>query len=103
MSQTTNKTRSKKRSRLILLLGLVLLSILNLATETFAQQPQPTQRTPIGVINGNPVYADEVINQINNNSPFMPALEDDKLDEPTTSPSPNSSPVPTHSTSRLTI
>lgn len=95
MWQSTNQTRNKKRAKLIFVLGLVLFSILNLATESYAQQPQPTTQTPIGVINGKTIYADEVINQINNDSPFMPALEDDKLDEPTTQPSPNATPVPT--------
>jgi len=37
-----------------------------------------------------------VINQINNDSPFMPALEDDKItSDPAATPAPNATPVPT--------
>ncbi len=66
------------------------------ATETFAQRQQPTPKTPIGVINGNPIYTDEIINTINNDSPFMPALDDDKLVVQST-PNPNATPIPTPS------
>ena len=62
---------------------------------SLAQRQPPQTRTPIGELNGQPIYADDVINQINNDSPFMPALEDDKLKEPTVSQSPNATPVPT--------
>lgn len=61
---------------------------------SLAQRQPPQIRTPIGVINGKTIYADDVINQINNDSPFMPTLEDDKLKEPTVSTSPVATPVP---------
>jgi hypothetical protein len=93
MSKIQEKSRIQNWSKSIAVLGLFLLPILSSVSASFAQQP--TNRTPIGVINGQPIYADEVINQINNDSPFMPALEDDKLDEPTVSPSPNTTPIPT--------
>jgi hypothetical protein len=66
------------------------------AGEMFAQRQPPQPRTPIGEINGKQIYADDVINQINNDSPFMPALEDDKItQDPTAMPAPNATPVPT--------
>lgn len=66
------------------------------AGEMFAQRQPPQPRTPIGEINGKQIYADDVINQINNDSPFMPALEDDKItQDPTVTPAPNATPVPT--------
>lgn len=91
MCLKNKKTKIKSLSQFVALLGVLLLFVSNLAIQSFAQR-----QTPIGEINGKPIYADEVINQINNDSPFMPALEDDKLkSEPTTSPSPNATPVPT--------
>lgn len=78
------------------MLGMFLLSFFSLTIETIAQSQQPSPRTPIGVINGVPVYADEMINNINNDSPFMPALDDNRLII-TTSPSPNATPIPTPS------
>lgn len=93
MLKIREKSKIKNRAKSIAVIGLFLLSVLSSASASLAQQP--TNKTPIGVINGEPIYADEFINRINNDSPFMPALEDDKLDEPTTQPSPNATPVPT--------
>jgi hypothetical protein len=77
--------------KFVALLGVLLLFFSVLSSESFAQR-----QTPIGEINGKPIYADDFINQINNDSPFMLALEDDKLNtEPTSSPQPQSSPIPT--------
>ena len=95
MSHTTEKIKIKGRSKFVAVVALVLLSVLSLAAESFAQRPQPTARTPIGELNGQPIYTDDVLNRINNDSPFMPALEDDKLKEPTSSPSPNATPIST--------
>lgn len=78
----------------VIALFAVFLMLCGLATESFAQRQQPSPQTPIGVINGSPIYHDEIINTINNNSPFMPALDDDKLNTQP-SPSPNATPVPT--------
>jgi hypothetical protein len=88
---TTRKEKSniKGQLKLAAFLG-VLLFFSCLASPALAQR-----QTPVGEINGKPVYADDVINQINNDSPFMPALEDDKLKEPLPAPSPNATPVPT--------
>jgi hypothetical protein len=91
MSQRKDETKIKGWLKFIAVLGILLLSFLSLAIESFAQR-----QTPIGEINGKPIYADDVLNGINNDSPFMPALEDDKLNtEPTSSPQPQSSPIPT--------
>ncbi len=91
MSQRKDKTKIKGWLKFIAVLGILLLSFSSLAIESFAQR-----QTPIGEINGKPIYADDVLNGINNDSPFMPALEDDKLNtEPTSSPQPQSSPIPT--------
>lgn len=90
--------KSKLNGQFIALLAVFLLLILSPATPTHAQRQQqqqlPSARTPIGEINGQPVYADEMINTINNDSPFMPALEDDKLNTSAT-PNPNATPVST--------
>lgn len=94
MSQRNEKMKIKGRSNIIAAFGLLLLLIVGLATDALAQRQQP--RTPIGELNGKQIYADDVINQINNDSPFMPALEDDKItSEPTSTPLPNATPVPT--------
>jgi hypothetical protein len=90
MSIRKEKSNIKSQSKLAAFLGVLLLFVSIFASPVFSQR-----QTPIGEINGKPVYADDVINQINNDSPFMPALEDDKLKEPTVSPSPNATPVPT--------
>jgi len=91
MSQRKDETKIKGWLKFIAVLGILLLSFSSLAIESFAQR-----QTPIGEINGKPIYADDVLNGINNDSPFMPALEDDKLNnEPSSSPSPQSSPIPT--------
>lgn len=96
MSQRNEKMKIKGLSKLIAAFGLLLLLIAGLATETLAQRQPPNTRTPIGELNGKTIYADEVINQINNDSPFMPALEDDKItSDPTATPLPNATPVPT--------
>ncbi len=95
MSQTTEKIKIKSLPKFIVVLVLFLLSASGLAINSFTQR-QPPAQTPIGVINGKTIYADEVINQINNDSPFMPALEDDKLNnEPSSSPAPNATPIAT--------
>ena len=73
---------------------LFLLMLCGSAAESSAQRQQPTPRTPIGVINGSPIYHDEIINTINNDSPFMPALDDNRLNTQP-SPNPNATPVPT--------
>lgn len=90
MSSKNEKLKFKNPAKFIALLGILLLFVASFSSETFAQN-----QTPIGEINGKPIYADDVINQINNDSPFMPALEDDKLKEPTPTSSPNGTPVPT--------
>ncbi len=89
MSSKKEKSTVKNLSKVITVAGILLLFVLSLATESFAQN-----QTPIGEINGKPIYTDDVINRINNDSPFMPALEDDKLN---TEPQPvtNTTPVPT--------
>lgn len=89
MSTRKEGSKINSQSKLAAFLG-VLLFFSCLASPALAQR-----QTPIGELNGQPIYADEVINNINNDSPFMPALEDDKLVEPTSSPSPNATPVPT--------
>lgn len=96
MSHRNVKMKIKGLSRLVAAFGLLLLLIAGVATETLAQRQPPNTRTPIGELNGKTIYADEVINQINNDSPFMPALEDDKItSDPTATPLPNATPVPT--------
>ena len=96
MPQRNEKMKIKRLSKFIVAFGLLLLLIAGLATESFAQRQPPNTRTPIGELNGKTIYADDVINQINNDSPFMPALEDDKItQDPTATPAPNATPVPT--------
>ena len=90
MSTKNEKSKIKNLSKAVVLLGVFLLFVTGFAAKSFAQR-----QTPIGEINGKPIYTDDVINQINNDSPFMPALEDDKLKEATTTSSPNATPVPT--------
>ncbi|MDQ3749839.1 MAG: hypothetical protein M3367_12650 [Acidobacteriota bacterium] len=91
MSSRNEKLKIQSLSKFVAVLGILLLSFSSLAIESLAQR-----QTPIGEINGKPIYTDDVINQINNGSPFMPALEDDKLNtEPSSSPQPQSSPIPT--------
>lgn len=86
MSQRNEKTKIKGRSKFIAVLGVLLLLVASSASYSLAQRQPP--QTPIGELNGKPIYADDVLNGINNDSPFMPALEDDKLNsEPTSSPS----------------
>ncbi len=90
------KTKSKKSSKFIALFGILLFALSAFTSESFAQRQPPNTQTPIGTINGKPIYADDVINGINNDSPFMPALEDDRVTiEPTSSPNPSATPVPT--------
>lgn len=82
--------------KLIAFVCVLLFAFFAFAGEMFAQRQPPQLRTPIGEINGKQIYADDVINQINNDSPFMPALEDDKItQDPTATPAPNATPVPT--------
>ena len=96
MSQRNEKMKIKGQLKLIAAFGLLLALIAGLATGTLAQRQPPNTRTPIGELNGKTIYADDVINQINNDSPFMPALEDDKItQDPTATPLPNATPVPT--------
>lgn len=83
----------KLNGRLAALLTMFLLMFFASVNESFAQTQQPPNRTPIGVINGKPIYADEVINLVNNNSPFMPPLDDEKLTSST--PNPNATPIAT--------
>jgi hypothetical protein len=90
MSSKNEKSTIKNLSKVTALRGFLLFFIFGSA----AVSPAQTQ-TPIGEINGKPVYSGDLINQINSDSPFMPALEDDKLKEPTVSPSPNGTPVST--------
>ncbi|MBA3632487.1 MAG: hypothetical protein H0W58_06730, partial [Acidobacteria bacterium] len=90
------KTKFKSLSKFIALFGILLFALSAFTSESFAQRQPPNTRTPIGTINGKPIYADDVINGINNDSPFMPALEDDRIIiQPTSAPSPNATPVPT--------
>ncbi|MCY7375868.1 MAG: hypothetical protein LH472_07830, partial [Pyrinomonadaceae bacterium] len=70
------KRKIKSLSQFIAVLGCLLLFVSGFSVQLLAQR-----QTPVGEINGKPLYADEFINQINNDSPFMPALEDDKLKE----------------------
>jgi hypothetical protein len=93
MSQTIIKTKTSLK--LAFAAVFLLFLVFSQPAATSAQRQPPQTRTPIGEINGKTIYADDVINQINNDSPFMPALEDDKLKEPTVSSSPNATPVPT--------
>ena len=72
-----NYQKSKLNGRTITLLTIFGLMIFSLAQTSFAQSSG--QQTPIGIINGKTIYSDEIINTINNNSPFMPPLDDDKL------------------------
>jgi hypothetical protein len=97
MFQRKENMKIKGRIKFIAALGVLLLLLsLSFSTESFAQRQQPSPRTPIGEINGKPIYADDVINTINNGSPFMPALEDDRItSQPTSTPAPNATPVPT--------
>ena len=96
MSERNEKMKIKAQSKFIACFGLLLLLIAGLATDALAQRQPPNTRTPIGELNGKQIYADDVINQINNDSPFMPALEDDKItSDPTGTPAPNATPVPT--------
>lgn len=88
------KEKLNLNGRIFALLAVFLLVLVGSAAESFAQRQQQGARTPIGEINGQPIYADEMINTINNDSPFMPALEDDKLNT-TATPNPNATPVPT--------
>ena len=88
------KEKSNLNGRIFAAFAVFLMMLVGSATESFAQRQQPSPRTPIGEINGQPIYADEMINTINNDSPFMPALEDDKLNT-TATPNPNATPVPT--------
>ena len=91
MSSKNEKSKIKSLSKFVAVLGILLLFVSVSAIESFAQN-----QTPIGEINGKQIYADDVINQINNDSPFMPALEDDKItQDPTAMPAPNATPVPT--------
>ena len=96
MSQRNEKMKIKGRSKFIAAFGLLLLLMVSLTTDALAQRQPPNTGTPIGELNGKTIYADDVINQINNDSPFMPALEDDKItSDPLASPAPNATPVPT--------
>ena len=96
MSQRNEKMKIKGRSKFIAAFGLLLLLMASLVTDSLAQRQPPNAGTPIGELNGKTIYADDVINQINNDSPFMPALEDDKItSDPTGTPAPNATPVPT--------
>ena len=89
-----NYKKLKLNGRFFAIFAVFLLMLFGSATESFAQRQQPTPQTPIGVINGSPIYTDEIINTINNNSPFMPALDDDKLNT-TATPNRSATPVPT--------
>ncbi|MDQ3751230.1 MAG: hypothetical protein M3367_19765, partial [Acidobacteriota bacterium] len=91
MSTKNEKSIIRNLSKFVALLGVLLLFVSALTSESLAQR-----QTPIGEINGKPLYTDDFINQINNDSPFMPALEDDKItSDPTGTPAPNATPVPT--------
>lgn len=89
MSSKNEKSKIKILLESVVVLGYLLLFVSGFTAESFAQN-----QTPIGEINGKPIYTDDVLNQINNDSPFMPALENDKLN---TEPQPiaNTTPVPT--------
>lgn len=89
-----NNKKSNLNGRVFAFFAVFLIMLSGSATETFAQRQQPSPQTPIVVINGSPIYHDEIINTINNNSPFMPALDDDKLNT-TATPNPSTTPVPT--------
>lgn len=86
----------KLNGRFAAVLTLFLLTFFASMYESFAQTQPPPNRTPIGFINGKPIYADEVINTINNDSPFMPPLDDEKLNG-TSTPNPNATPIATPS------
>lgn len=90
------KIKSKSLSNFTAIVGLLLFALSAFTSESFAQRQPPQTQTPIGTINGKPIYTDDVLNGINNDSPFMPALEDDRITiQPTSSPNPNATPVPT--------
>jgi hypothetical protein len=93
MSLKNDKSKIKSLSRFVAVLGCLLLFVSGFSVQTSAQR-----QTPVGEINGKPLYTDDFINQINNDSPFMPALEDDKItsDPVAATPAPNAvAPVPT--------
>ncbi|MCY7348976.1 MAG: hypothetical protein LH614_22530, partial [Pyrinomonadaceae bacterium] len=91
MSLKNEKSKIKNLSKFVAVLGCLLLFVSGFSVQSFAQR-----QTPVGEINGKPIYTDDFINQINNDSPFMPALEDDKItSDPTGTPAPNATPVPT--------
>lgn len=96
MFNTEEKSKVGRVFSPIALIGLFWLLFCGFALTLNAQVRQPSPRTPIGVINGRTIDSDEMIGTINNNSPFMPALEDDRL-KPQRSPVPNATPVPTPS------
>ncbi len=90
------KIKSKSLTNFTAIVGLLLFALSAFTSESFAQRQPPQTQTPIGTINGKPIYTDDVLNGINNDSPFMPALEDDRITiQPTSSPNPNATPVPT--------
>ncbi len=79
-----------------------------ITTETNAQRrqvrpPRVEGQTPIGVVNGVPVTANDIITTINYDSPFMPPLDGSSVpvlqqfetNYPATSPTPQTSPTPT--------
>ena len=93
MSLKNDKSKIKSLLRFVAVLGCLLLFVSGFSVQTSAQR-----QTPVGEINGKPLYTDDFINQINNDSPFMPALEDDKItsDPVAATPAPNAvAPVPT--------
>ncbi|MGI8545685.1 MAG: hypothetical protein ACR2MD_19690 [Aridibacter sp.] len=96
MFQKNEKTQTEKQLKTIIALGALLLTLAGFSTKSFAQRQPPQPQTPIGTINGKPIYTDDIINGINNDSPFMPALEDDRVtSQPTSAPNQNATPVPT--------
>ena len=86
-----------------MLLSLVLVSA---ASESYGQRvrhrpPRVEGQTQIGTVNGQPVTANDLINNINPDSPFMPpldgspapALQQFENQYPATPPTPSASPV----------
>jgi hypothetical protein len=93
MKKTIRKTNRSTKLFSALILFLLFSSF---CLETFGQR-----RKPIGTLNGQPVYTEDVLENINNDSPFMPALDDERNQKylteqpPGTQPTPSATPIPT--------
>ena len=89
-----NTIRQTRRSLIIFSALALVLLISPLSLETFGQRQPPQRRTPIGTLNGQPVYTEDVLENINNDSPFMPALDDERNQQYLTAQTPGTQPTP---------